>query len=108
MPTLLDDVLEQHDGPEPRVLTEDVQALLRRVVRPSMEDAGESVALIAERAKVSTRTVYRCLSPDEGKETISLDLADRLCVAAGAHLRFTCRLVWPDGTISPPGGATPC
>ena len=98
-PTLLDGIEERHDGPEPRVLTADVQAILRRVVRPGDDDAGESVALIAEKAGVSTRTVYRCLTPDPDKPTIGLDLADRLCLAADSHLTY-CRLVWPDGTIT--------
>ena len=101
MPTLLDDVLETHDGPEPRVLTEDVQAVLRRVVRPDEEGNGAAVGLIAERARVSTRTVYRVLTPDESKLTISLDLADRLCIAAGTHIAAACRLVWPDGKVTP-------
>lgn len=100
MPTLLDNILETHDGPEPRVLTEDVKAVLRRVVRPGDEDGGEAVAMIAERARVSTRTVYRVLNPDENKQTISLDLADRLCIAAGVHIAFSCRLQWPDGTVT--------
>lgn len=99
MPTLLDGITETHTGPEPRVVTEDVQAILRRIIRPQDEDAGESVALIAEKAKVSTRTVYRVLNPSEAKLTISLDLADRLCLAADAHVAG-CRLVWPDGRIT--------
>lgn len=102
-PTLLDWELEKHDGPEPRVLTEDVQAILRRVVRPGDDDSGESVSLIAERAHVSTRTVYRVLNPAPPKDdrplTISLDLADRLCLAAESHIAH-CRLYWPDGRIS--------
>lgn len=101
MPTLLDNITETHSGPEPRVLTEDVQAVLRRVVRPGDDEGGgEAVAAIAERAKVSTRTVYRVLNPDESKPSISLDLADRLCIAAGVHIAFTCRLVWPDGRVT--------
>ena len=100
MPTLLDDVLEAHDGPEPRVLTEDVQTILKRVVRPTGGDSGEGVALIAEKAGISTRSVYRVLNPDDNKTTISLDLADRLCLAAGTHLAH-CRLVWPDGRVTP-------
>ncbi len=99
MPTLLDGILETHDGPEPRVITSDVQAILTDVIRPGTDD-GAAVQLIAERAKVSTRTVYRVLNPDENKETISLDLADRLCLACGVHMRFSCRLSWPDGTIT--------
>lgn len=99
MPTLLDNILETHDGPEPRVLIDDVQAILKRVIRPAEEDAGESVSVIAERAKMSPRTVYRCLNPDPGKTTISLDLADRLCLAAGSHIA-NCRLQWPDGRVT--------
>lgn len=103
MATLLDYVLEKHEGPEPRVITEDVQALLRLRIRPGDDDAGASVALIADAAKVSTRTVYRVLNPDESKPTISLDLADRLCLAAGGHIS-RCRLLWPDGRITDAGG----
>lgn len=101
MPTLLDNITETHDGPEPRILTSDVQAVLRRVIRPGDDDAGEAVASIAEKARVSTRTVYRVLNPAEAKHTLSLDLADRLCLAAGVHLALACNLVWPDGTITP-------
>jgi hypothetical protein len=100
VPTLLDGITEGHDGPEPRVVTSDVQRVLRRVIRPGEDDGGEAVSLIAERAKVSTRTVYRVLNPDEAKETISLDLADKLCLAAGVHPAFAVRLRWPDGTIT--------
>lgn len=99
MPTLLDDVLERHEGPEPRVLTTDVQAILQKVIRPQKDDDGQSVALIAEKARVSTRTVYRVLNPDEDKPTISLDLADRLCLAADSHIT-RCSLVWPDGRVT--------
>lgn len=101
MPTLLDNITEKHDGPEPRIVTADVQAVLRRVIRPGDDDAGEAVASIAEKARVSTRTVYRVLNPLEAKPTLSLDLADRLCLAAGVHLAFACNLVWPDGTVTP-------
>jgi hypothetical protein len=80
---------------EPRVLTADVATTLRRVVRPDDEDAGDSVALIAEKAQTSTRTVYRVLSVST--ETLSLDLADRLVLAANSHLALSgCRLYWPD------------
>src|SRR5688572_33448493 len=101
MATLLEAKLEKHDGPEPRVLTEDVRAILRRVVRPGSDD-GEAVTPIAEKAHVSTRTVYRVLAEPEDlgeTATISLDLAGRLCLAAEAHLS-ACRLAWPDGTVS--------
>ncbi len=95
MPTPLDGILEKHDGAEPRVVTTDVQSILRVVIQPGVEDSGESVALIAEKAGISTRTVYRVLQGTT--DTISLDLADRLCLAADSHLRL-CRLRWPDGT----------
>ena len=98
MPTLLDNITETHDGPEPRVLTADVQEILRRRIRPGDEDAGESVARIAERAGVSTRTVYRVLNPAESKPTISLELADDLVMAADSHLAH-CRMVLSDGSI---------
>jgi len=87
-------VTERHDGPEPRVKTDDVQEILRRIIRPGDEEGGKSVALVAERARVSTRTVYRVLQGD--RPTIGLDLADRLCLAAGSHIAH-CTLVWPDG-----------
>lgn len=78
------------------MLTEDVQAILRRVIRPELEDDGESVTLIAEKAQTSTRTVYRVLS--RTTYSISLDLADRLVLAAECQL-FETRLVMPDGTV---------
>jgi hypothetical protein len=98
MPTVLDGILEAHEGPEPRVITEDVQEILRRMIRPGTEDGDASVALIAEKARVSTRTVYRVLNPDESKHTISLDLADKLCLAAGSHVS-SCRLLLSSGVI---------
>lgn len=99
MPTLLDGVLERHEGPEPRVLTVDVQALLQQRVQPGDDSAGDSVTLIAENAEVSARTVYRVLGGD--KPELSLDLADRLCLAAGSHPALAgLRLIWPDGTVT--------
>jgi hypothetical protein len=100
MPSPLDFVEERHVGPEPRVLTADVQEILRAVIRPGDEDTGKSVALIAQRARVSTRTVYRVLNPEPDKTSIGLGLADNLTLAAGSHLAH-CRLVWPDGRITP-------
>jgi hypothetical protein len=82
--------------PEPRVLTEDVQRVLRGVIQPDADDAGESVVALASRASTSARTIYRILALNS--ETISLDLADRVCLAANGHL-MTCRLVWPDGRV---------
>lgn len=83
---------------EPKVLTEDVRTILRRVIRPDDDDGG-SVQMIAERAETSTRTVYRVLS-EKHADSISLDLADRLCLAAGSHVAL-CRLKWPDGQVTP-------
>lgn len=83
---------------EPRVLTCDVASVLEPIVRPDDEDSGSSVALIAEKANTSTRTVYRVLS--RHTETINIDLADRLCIAAGSHLAC-CRLRFSDGAIEP-------
>jgi hypothetical protein len=83
---------------EPKVLTADVQRVLRRIVKPGQDDAGDSVVTLAERASTSARTVYRVLS--RNTESIGLDLADRLCLAADAHLS-ECRLVWEDGSITP-------
>lgn len=83
---------------EPRVLTEDVQIVLRRVIHPDNEDEGESVEAVAKRANTSPRTVYRVLA--RTTYAISLDLADRLCIAAGTHLQ-ECRLVWADDSITP-------
>jgi Bacterial regulatory proteins, lacI family len=96
MPTLLDDELERHEGPEPRVITEDIQALLRVYIRPGDDDSGASVASVAEHAGVSTRTVYRVLQGTT--ETVSLDLADNLCLACSSHMAVVDpRLKFPDG-----------
>lgn len=84
------------DEQEPRVITRDVAVVLKRVVRPDDDDLGSSVSLVAEKASTSTRTVYRILS--ESTDTISLDLADRLCLAADAHLA-ACRLKFSDGSV---------
>jgi DNA invertase Pin-like site-specific DNA recombinase len=82
---------------EPKVVTSDVRAILKQAIRPGEDDDG-GVAKIAEKAHTSTRTVYRVLSPKHA-EAISLDLADRLCIAAGSHVAL-CRLKWPDGRIT--------
>jgi hypothetical protein len=83
---------ERHEGEEPRVLAADVQTIIRAKI--PIENSGDaSVALVAERAGVSTRTVYRVLQGTS--TTIALDTADKLCIAADSHL-FNCRLVWKD------------
>lgn len=78
---------------EPRVVTDDVAALIRRAIGP---DEADSVALIAERSGRSTRTIYRIL----GREwpTIALELADAVCLASGGHLT-DCRVIGTDGAI---------
>jgi hypothetical protein len=77
-------------------MTADVQRLLRRVVRPDLDDSGESVVMLAQRAGTSARTVYRILSCTT--ETINLDLADRVALAADGHLS-SCRLQLADGSV---------
>lgn len=89
---------------EPRVPTEDVRVILSRVIRPDEDAHGEAVATIAEKANTSTRTVYRVLAGTT--KTLSLGLADELCIAANANLR-ECRMQWPDGTITDYGEDTP-
>jgi hypothetical protein len=86
------------DEIEPKVVTADVAEIVRRFVRPDDDGAGASVALVAEKAETSTRTVYRVLSITT--PATNLHLADKLCIAANSHLA-ACRLVWPDGTITP-------
>jgi hypothetical protein len=86
---------------EPRVLTSDVGEILKQATE-STADLGahpsKSVATLAETAGTSTRTVYRVLSGST--DTISLDLADRLCLAANSHVS-QCRVKWPDGRVEP-------
>ena len=81
---------ERSDGKEPKVLAVDVQAILRAKIQPG-KDEGASVGAIAEAADVSTRTVYRVLQGTS--PVLSLNTADRLCLAADGHLSM-CRLVW--------------
>jgi hypothetical protein len=78
------------NGPDPRVVTEDVARLIKKMVRPEDDEAGTSVSLIAEKAETSTRTVYRVIS--QSSPTLQLDLADRLCIAVNSHLA-ACSLV---------------
>lgn len=82
--------------PEPRVVAEDVRSVLNRAIRPDDPDAGDAVALIAELAATSTRTVYRVLGLES--PTLDIGLADRLVLAAGGHLD-ECRLRLADGRL---------
>lgn len=81
---------------EPRVLTASVKTVLERGLKQSDADQGDPVALVSERAGVSSRTVYRVLRC--ATREITLDLADRLVVAAGGHLS-ECTVILPDGTV---------
>jgi hypothetical protein len=76
---------------EPRVVAADVADVLRERVKPELDGVGESIASIADRSSSPEDTVLRVM---QGKwKTISLDLADRLLVACGAHIS-QCELVW--------------
>ena len=86
---------------EPRVVTESVRKVLERALSTFDADQGESVQMVAERAGTSTRTVYRVLGAPRRDQhgdptTISLDLADRLVVAAGGTLSLDCEIVEVD------------
>jgi hypothetical protein len=84
--------------PEPAVIASDVRRVLRQAIHPDDPDYGESVSRLAEKASTSTRTVYRVLGAQS--ETLSLDLADRLCLAAGRHLtEINARVKLPDGKV---------
>jgi AcrR family transcriptional regulator len=98
MASPLDFILESHDGPEPRVLSADIKAVLEETIRPDDPDSGLSVAQVADRAGCSTRTIYRHLSPE--KPDMALHLADQLCRACEVRMRDRVRLVWPDGLIT--------
>lgn len=73
-----------------------MQGVLQGAVKPDDPDAGDAVALIAELAATSTRTIYRILGRES--ESLDLGLADRVVMAAGGHLS-SCRLVLPDGEL---------
>lgn len=86
---------------EPAVVTEDIRTVLRQAIRPGDPNEGEAVASLSARARTSTRTVYRVLNPPPSQNghphTISLDLADRLVMAAGRMLEeIDCRVVVGD------------
>lgn len=70
---------------EPRVVADDVRKILDRYLdRAAHLQRGEAVEVLAERAKVSTRTIYRIL--EGNRKWLELDQADRLLLAADAHL----------------------
>lgn len=70
---------------EPRVVADDVRKILERYLdRAAHLQRGEVVEVLAERAEVSTRTIYRIL--EGNRKWLELDQADRLLLAADAHL----------------------
>lgn len=79
---------------EPEVSGEDVAGLLRKHVR---ED--DDAAVIAEKAKCSTRTIWRRLEADT--EWLSLKDADDILTAVGETIN-DCHLRLADGTIEGP------
>lgn len=64
-----------------------VKAVLRHKTRAGQD--ADSVALVAERAERSPRTIYRVMDYADDK-LIQLDLADRLLLAAEGHLSIDC------------------
>lgn len=81
---------------EPRVLTADVRQIIRRTVHPDDPDFGDSVERLAEDSGTSTRTIYRILGNES--DSLQLDLADRIVIAAHGHLS-ECRLVTVTGAV---------
>ena len=70
---------------EPRVKAADVVAILDRHLNFATHlQRGEAVEVLAERAGISTRTVYRIL--EGNRKWLELDQADRLLLAAGSHI----------------------
>jgi transcriptional regulator with XRE-family HTH domain len=70
---------------EPRVVADDVRKILDRYLDRAVHlQRGDAVEVLAERAGVSTRTIYRIL--EGNREWLELDQADRLLIAADAHL----------------------
>jgi IS30 family transposase len=76
----------------PKVCTEDVKAALWKAIQPVFEGKfephdGMSVAVLAERAHVSTRTIYRVLDEDKPYAPLmNLEMADDLLTAADVHI----------------------
>jgi len=71
--------------PEPKVNGADVCRILEEyIARYDHMPRGEAVEILAFRAEVSTRTIYRILQGS--RAWLDLGQADRLLVAADAHL----------------------
>lgn len=70
---------------EPRVYAEAVREVIERSLgKAGHLQRGEAVEVLAERAGISGRTIYRILEGD--RKWLELDQADRLLLAAGEHL----------------------
>lgn len=70
-----------------RVKARCVKAALRAKTHAGTDP--DSVALVAERAGRSPRTIYRVMDYEDDK-LIQLDLADRLLLACGTVLAIEC------------------
>jgi len=70
---------------EPKVSGDDVRVILEKyILRYDYMPRGEVVEVIAERAEVSTRTIYRILQGT--RASLELDQADRLLIAADSSV----------------------
>lgn len=78
------------DEPEPLVNAQDVARAIRNTGIFD-EHGEETVARIAQRSGITARTIQRVLQREA--KPLKLDIADRLLVAAGAHLA-DCRVIW--------------
>jgi len=71
---------------EPKVNGDDVRAILEKhIERYDHMPRGEVVEVLAERAGISTRTVYRILQGS--RDWLDLDQADRLLIAADSSIQ---------------------
>lgn len=71
---------------EPKVSGDDVRRVLEGYIdRYDYLPRGEVVEIIADRAGVSTRTVYRVLQG--ARDWLDLDQADRLLIAADSSVQ---------------------
>lgn len=80
------------DPDEPKVHTRDVQAALLAALSGPY---GLPVPLVAEKACVSERTVYR-VKDGEYDRLMDLGMADQILLAVDGELAH-CTLEWPDG-----------
>lgn len=84
---------------EIRVMAVDIKQVLLRTRSAAVgktEEAKNSRKALAEVAGCSSRTVDRIMADE--RETIELDMADRIVIAAGGGLN-ECRVLLPCGTI---------